>query len=49
MNNRKRPSPPALAADAPRVFVSCTWENDGYRLWIKHLAVRLRQDGIDLA
>lgn len=40
-------SAPSVAAGAPRVFVSYAWEDDSYRNWVKRLATRLRQDGIN--
>jgi hypothetical protein len=30
-----------------RVFLSYAWEDDSYRSWVKQLAVRLREDGVE--
>ncbi|HEV3456683.1 MAG TPA: toll/interleukin-1 receptor domain-containing protein, partial [Thermoanaerobaculia bacterium] len=30
-----------------RLFISYAWESEEYRLWVKQLAVRLRDDGVE--
>ncbi|HVT15177.1 MAG TPA: TIR domain-containing protein [Thermoanaerobaculia bacterium] len=30
-----------------RLFISYAWESDDYKLWVKKLATRLREDGVD--
>lgn len=47
-----RYNPGVSASTAPpaapkRVFLSYAWEDDPYRLWVKRLASRLREDGVD--
>ncbi len=32
---------------APKAFISYAWESDAHSLWVKGLATRLRQDGVD--
>lgn len=32
---------------AKKVFLSYAWEDDDYRLWVKRLATRLREDGVE--
>ncbi len=34
-------------AERARVFVSYSWDDDAYRLWVLRLATRLRRDGVD--
>jgi hypothetical protein len=36
-----------VGAGAPRVFLSCAWEDGEYWVWARRLATRLRQDGIN--
>ena len=33
--------------EAPKVFVSYSWDYDGHRDWVRDLASRLRSDGVD--
>jgi hypothetical protein len=33
--------------EAPKVFVSYSWDDDGHRDWVRDLASRLRSDGVD--
>lgn len=47
MVSQEPASAPIVAAGAPRVFLSYAWEDDEYRGWVKSLATRLRQDGVD--
>lgn len=32
----------------PRAFISYSWDNDEHREWVRNLATRMRQDGVDL-
>jgi hypothetical protein len=36
-----------VSPESPRVFISYAWEDEEYRLWVKRLATRLREDGVD--
>jgi hypothetical protein len=36
-----------VPAAPKRVFLSYAWESEEYRLWVKSLATRLRQDGVE--
>jgi len=47
MVNQHADSVPAVAASAPRVFISYAWEDDDYKTWVKRLGTRLRADGIE--
>lgn len=46
------PDPPE-SGDSPapnravRVFLSYAWEDEAYKLWVRRLATRLREDGVD--
>lgn len=33
--------------EAPKVFVSYSWDDDRHRDWVRDLASRLRSDGVD--
>ena len=37
----------AVSLSRKRVFLSYAWEDDDYRLWVKQLASRFREDGVD--
>jgi len=32
----------------PRAFISYSWDSDEHRDWVRNLATRMRQDGVDL-
>lgn len=32
---------------AKRLFISYAWENEDYRIWVRRLAARFREDGVD--
>jgi hypothetical protein len=32
----------------PRAFISYSWDDDAHKEWVKHLATRLRTDGVDV-
>ena len=36
-----------MAATPKRVFITYAWEDEEYRSWVKRLASRLREDGVD--
>src|SRR4051795_3830890 len=31
----------------PKVFISYSWDDDAHKTWVRDLAARLRQDGIE--
>lgn len=33
---------------APRAFISYSWDSEEHKLWVRELATRLRQDGVDV-
>ena len=33
---------------APKAFISYSWGDDAHSQWVKELATRLRQDGVDV-
>jgi hypothetical protein len=35
------------SASAPKVFISYSWEDEAHKRWVRDLAVRLREDGIE--
>lgn len=35
-------------ADAPKAFMSYSWDNNEHKIWVKMLATRLREDGVDV-
>jgi hypothetical protein len=37
-----------LPNEAKRVFISYAWDDDDYKLWVRQLAIRLRNDGVDV-
>ncbi len=44
---KSRPVQPGRDEVPKRVFISYAWEDEGYKTWVKRLAARLRNDGID--
>jgi hypothetical protein len=36
-----------LSEKPKRLFISYAWEDDDYRLWVRRLAARFRQDGVE--
>ena len=39
---------PEPAPTAPKAFVSYSWDDDAHKQWVKQLAIRLREDGVDV-
>ncbi len=37
-----------MNTSSPRAFVSYSWDSDGHKEWVRDLATRLREDGIDV-
>jgi len=42
----KMPAQPAT--DNPKAFVSYSWDDEGHKAWVKKLATRLREDGVNI-
>lgn len=37
-----------MSSKVPRAFISYSWDNEEHKLWVRGLATRLRQDGVDV-
>jgi hypothetical protein len=33
--------------NAPKVFISYSWDNEAHKEWVRQLATQLRADGVD--
>jgi|GEM_PF-383715 len=40
--------PPSPDGQPPKVFISYSWDSEAHKSWTKHLAARLRSDGVDV-
>lgn len=37
-----------MSVKVPRAFISYSWDSEEHKLWVRDLAIRLRQDGVDV-
>jgi hypothetical protein len=37
-----------MSSKIPRAFISYSWDSEEHKLWVRDLAIRLRQDGVDV-
>jgi hypothetical protein len=37
-----------MSSKIPRAFISYSWDSEDHKLWVRDLAIRLRQDGVDV-
>lgn len=37
-----------MSSKLPRAFISYSWDSEDHKLWVRNLATKLRQDGVDV-